>query len=86
MTDSTPVDLSDLQLMPDWLKEPSKRTDSKDNHRDKKTRKNGDTSKKPFKRKNWDRDKDRNRRRSADSKKRSADSSTSRHQRNPKTK
>ena len=69
MTDSTPVDLSDLQLMPDWLKEPSKRTDSKDNHRDKKTRKNGDTSKKPFKRKNWDRDKDRNRRRSADSKK-----------------
>ena len=39
MTDSTPVDLSDLQLMPDWLKEPSKRTDSKDNHRAKKQEK-----------------------------------------------
>ncbi|MFL2480476.1 MAG: hypothetical protein ACJ0K4_13080 [Verrucomicrobiales bacterium] len=69
MTDSTPVDLSDLQLMPDWLKEPSKSTDSKAKHHDRKTRRNGDSSKKPFKRKNWERGKDRNRNRSADSKK-----------------
>ena len=68
MTDSTPVDLSDLQLMPNWLKEPSKRTDSKDKNRDRKTRKNGDISKKPFKRKNWERGKDRDRKSSADSK------------------
>ena len=70
MTDSTPVDLSDLQLMPDWLKEPAKRTDSKGQYRDKKTRKNDNSGKKPFKRKNWERDKDRNRNRSTDSKKR----------------
>ena len=69
MTDSTPVDLSDLQLMPDWLKEPSKKANPNDKNRNRKTRNTNSSNDKPFKRKNWEKGKDRNRKRSADSKK-----------------
>lgn len=67
MTDSTPVDLSDLQLMPDWLKEPSKKTDPK---RKQRTEKVTDKRKKNYTKKNWERNKDRNRKGSAETKKR----------------
>ena len=69
MTDSTLVDLSDLQLMPDWLKEPSKKANPNDKNRNRKTRNTNSSNDKPFKKKNWEKGKDRNRKRSADSKK-----------------
>jgi len=71
MTDSTPVDLSDLQLMPDWLKEPSKKTNPNGKNRNQKTRNPNSSNDKPFKKKNWEKGKDRNRKRTADSKKNS---------------
>ena len=67
MSDSTPVDLSDLQLMPDWLKEPTKKTDPKSKHHRKQTGRNTDKNRKTFKRKNWER----NRKGPAESTKRS---------------
>ena len=67
MSDSTPVDLSDLQLMPDWLKEPTKKADPKNKQRPKQTGRTSDKNKKTYKKKNWER----NRKGSAESKKRS---------------
>ena len=82
MSDSTPVDLSDLQLMPDWLKEPTKKADPKNKQRPKQTGRTSDKNKKTYKRKNWER----NRKGSAESKKKiSTCSSPREHQRATQT-